>query len=83
MNKKYDYSHWGFDLLGCIGIVVLFIFIYKDLSAVTTIDYENTLSDIVVILNKHLGKKGVYMLFSILFLYFFLSMCKKLIKKKR
>ncbi len=81
MNKKYDYSHWGFDLLGCICIIYLFISMCKDLSAVATADYENAFSAIVVILNKHFGKKGVYMLFSILFLYFFLSMCKKINKK--
>lgn len=27
MNKKYDYSHWGFDLLGCVGIIYLYAII--------------------------------------------------------
>ena len=78
MNKKYDYSHWGFDVLGCICTIYLFISMSKDLSAGATTEYESALSAIAVMLNKHFGKKSVYVLFSMLFLYFFLSMCKKI-----
>ncbi len=71
MSKKYDYSHWGWDLVGCICVIYLFICIYRDLSTSNTIDYGSTLSDILIILHKYFGEKIVYLLFLILFLYFF------------
>lgn len=82
MNKKYDYTHWGFDLVGCICIIYLFICDYKTLLKPIHINTKSeVLTNVFIILNKHFGEKGVYLILLMLFLYFFISMCRKINKK--
>ena len=83
MNKKYDYSHWGFDLLGCVGIIYLFICNYQILLEASDSNSKGKIiTNIFILLNRYLGKLGVYVLLVILFLWFFISAIRKIMKNK-
>lgn len=81
MGKKYDYTHWGFDLLGCICVIYLFVCDYEILLKPSNVnDNGEILTNLFIILNKNFGKKSIYILLLML-LYFFINLCKKINKK--
>ena len=72
MSKKYDYSHWGFDLLGCIGIIYLFLCNYQILLTPSSSGNKgDILTNVFLLLNRYFGKIGVYLFLGGLFLCFF------------
>lgn len=82
MGKKYDYSHWGFDLLGCICVIYLFICNYQILLKPSNINNKgDILTNIFIILNRYLGQIGVYVLLGGLLIWFLISAIRKILKK--
>ena len=79
MSKKYDCSHWGWDLFGCIGIIYLFSCDYQILLAPSSFSNKgDILTNIFILVNKYLGEIGVYLVLVGLFLWFLISAIRKI-----
>lgn len=83
MNRKYDYSPWVFDLLGCICVVYLLTCNYQILLEPSNISNKGgILTNIFIFLNRYLGQIGVYVLLGGLFIWFLISVIRKIMKNK-
>lgn len=79
MNKKGDKTyHWGWDILGITLCVFLLLTDYN--SILTADGSRNALAPLFRILNRLGGKPYVYILLSLLLLYFLICFIKKMIR---
>lgn len=79
MNSRNDFTYWE-DIIGCILLIVLMCLNYSTLVAEGGGPRGGFLVNVFIILNKYLGEVGVYLLLEILFLWFFVSVIRKIRK---
>ena len=83
MRKKNNLSYWE-DVLGCILVLILFCSNYSLLIKESGVRSRGqSLTYILILLNKYFEEIGVYVFLGILFLWFFIRAICKLLKNNK
>ncbi len=83
MRKKNNLSYWE-DVLGCILVLILFCSNYSLLIKESGVRSRGqSLTYILILLNKYFEEIGVYVFLGILFLWFFIRAICKILKNNK
>lgn len=82
MNNKNDSSYWE-DIIGCLLVIILMCINYNTLISEGGGPRGELLVNIFILLNRYLGRIGVYIFLGVLFLWFLISAIRKIWKNSR